>query len=53
MNKNKHLRVRVTESQLKRLMSKIKKENISISEVIRDLIDNYLSGICRDEELHK
>ncbi len=53
VKKEKHLRVRVTESQMNRLIRKIKLDNITISLVIRDLIDRYLNGSCRIEDNHK
>lgn len=53
MNKERHIRVRVTQTQMNRLVRKIKQDNITISVLIRDLIDCYLSGFCRTDNYYK
>lgn len=42
MKKNKHLRIRITEDQMKRLIDKIVVEESNKSKLIRDLINEYL-----------
>ena len=46
MNKNKHLIIRITESQLKKLTEHLITEEQSKSEFLRTLIDER---ICRNE----
>ena len=46
MNKEKHLRIRITERQLRLLTERIIEEEKTKSELIREMIDNYIK-FCR------
>ena len=47
MRKTKTLRVRITESQLKRLTDVLIEEELNKSELIREMIDKYVRS-CRN-----
>ena len=47
MRKSKTLRVRITESQLKRLTDFLIEEELNKSELIREMIDKYVRS-CRN-----
>lgn len=49
MKKDKHLRIRIDEQQLTRLIQRLDKENKRKSTLLRELIDLYLNKSCRDE----
>ena len=46
MNKSKKLTIRLTESQMRRLSDTLIEEQISKSQIIREMIDKYVR-ICR------
>ena len=46
MNKDKHLRIRITERQLRLITELIIEEEKTKSELIREIIDDYIK-ICR------
>jgi tRNA A22 N-methylase len=46
MKKGKHLRIRITENQFKVLTERIIEEQKTKSEIIREMIDDYIK-ICR------
>lgn len=50
MKKDKHLRIRVTEEQLNRLVLKLKEEDKRKSTLLRELIDLYLNKNCREDK---
>jgi hypothetical protein len=56
MNKSKKLTIRLTESQMRRLSDTLIEEQISKSQIIREMIDKYVR-ICRTTKksnvLHK
>jgi hypothetical protein len=43
----KHLRIRITEEQFKKLADQIIREEISKSKLIRNMMDKYLDETCR------
>lgn len=43
MRKDRHVRIRITEQQLKQLTSQLVKENKKKSQLIRDALNNYLT----------
>jgi predicted DNA-binding protein len=47
MKKEKHLRLRITEDQLKRLSKTLLKEKKTKSEIVREAIHRYLEENCR------
>ena len=47
MKKDKHLRIRITEEQLNRLVQVLNEEDKSKSTLLRELIDSYLDKSCR------
>lgn len=46
MNKEKHLRIRITETQFKVLAERVIEEQKTKSELVREIIDNYIKN-CR------
>lgn len=50
MKKDKHLRVRITEEQLNRLVLKLDEEDKRKSTLLRELIDHYLIKNCREDK---
>ena len=56
MNKNRKVTIRVTESQMRRLTDTLIDEQITKSQIIREMIDKYIRN-CRNpmksDVLHK
>jgi len=50
MKKDKHLRIRLEEEQLTRLIQKLDQENKRKSTLLRELIDLYLNNTCREDK---
>lgn len=48
MKKDKHIRIRITEEQLNRLVQVLDEEDKSKSTLLRELIDRYLDKIYRE-----
>ncbi len=53
MKMDKHLRIRITEEQMNRLVQVLKKENKQKSTLLRELIDHYLDRSCREYKKDK
>ena len=47
MKMKKHIRIRITEEQYKKLTDQIIREEISKSKLIRNMMDRYLEETCR------
>ncbi len=46
MKKNKKITIRITESQMKRLTDSLVEEKLNMSQIIREMINNY-ARFCR------
>lgn len=53
MKKDKHLRIRINQEQLTRLIQRLDQENKRKSTLLRELIDIYLNKTCREDSNDK